>query len=98
MFAPAGPGQEDGGGDEAQRDDGEPGEATPGLRLQQVEGVEVLAVSAGPARLGDAQEDRGATDPTDDEDPQRADGDGLVGLVGEGPQHAGGGGGVSGLR
>ena len=90
MFSPAGPGQEEAGGEEAGGDDGEPGQAAPGLRLQQVEGVEVLAVLAGTAGLGDAEEDGGARHPADDEAPQRADGDGLVGVVGERPQHSGG--------
>ena len=89
LFAPAGPGQEEGGGEEAEGDDGEPGQAAPGLRLQQVEGLQVLAVLAGAAGLGDAEEDRGPRHPADDEAPQGADGDGLVGVVGERPQHGG---------
>ena len=90
LFSPAGPGQEDGGGHEAEGDDGEPGEATPGGGLQQVEGVQVLPVTGGSPGLRDTQEDRRAAHPADDEAAQRADGDGLVGVVGERPQHGGG--------
>ena len=59
------------------------------VQLGQVEGLQVLAMLAGAAGLGDAEEDRGPRHPADDETPQRADGDGLVGVVGQRPQHGG---------
>ena len=45
LFAPAGPGEENAGGDEGEADDEEPGEATPGLSVQHLQTVHVLSYS-----------------------------------------------------
>ena len=81
LFAPAGPGQEDTGGYEGQAGEEEPGEAAPGLCVQEVEGVVILSVDSHTPGLGDAEEDGGAAHPADDEAAEGADGDGLVCLV-----------------
>ena len=83
LLAPAGPGQQDAGGDEGQAEEGEPGQAAPGVCVQQIELVLVLSVDTHSPGLGDPEEDGGAADPGDDEAAEGEDGDSLVRLVAE---------------